>query len=112
MDIDKVNNELFFNKECQINIQSALASTGVNTRFKKHKDTQTESKEDEDISEKSSSLNKINKILAKRGQLIEDALIENNQSNEELSSFVEKESLCLLNVFGYKKIKSETHNFC
>jgi hypothetical protein len=34
-------------------------------------------------------------------------LIENNQSNEELSSFVEKESLCLLNVFGNKKIKSE-----
>lgn len=67
-------------KECQINIQSALASTGVNTRPKKHRETQTELKEDEEISEKSSSLNKVMKILAKRGQLIEEALIENNQS--------------------------------
>jgi hypothetical protein len=73
------------NKECQISIQSALVSTGINTRPKKHRETQTELKEEEEINEKSSNLNKVMKILDKRGHLIEEAITENNQSNAFLS---------------------------
>jgi hypothetical protein len=73
------------NKECQISIQSALVSTGINTRPKKHRETQTELKEEEEINEKSSNLNKVMKILDKRGHLIEEAINENNQSNAFLS---------------------------
>jgi type I restriction-modification system DNA methylase subunit len=74
------------NKECQINIQSEMQSTGINTRPKKHKEVQTEIKEDEDINEKNSNLNKVVRILTKRGQLIEEAINENIDSLAFLSS--------------------------
>ena len=64
---------------------NSVTSTAVNTRPKKHKEVQTEIKEEDNINQNTTSLSKILKILNNRTQLLEDAVIENNQSKAFLS---------------------------
>ena len=71
-------------KGCQASIQNELVSTLSQTRPKKHKECQTEIDEEE-IDERSSDFKRLNKILDRRGHLIEDAITENNQSKAFLS---------------------------
>lgn len=64
---------------------NSVTSTAVNTRAKKHKEVQTEIKEEDNFNENNTNLSKILKIISKRAQLIEDAVIDNNQSKAFLS---------------------------
>ena len=64
---------------------NSVTSTAVNTRPKKHKEVQTEIKEEDNINENNTNLSKIMKTISKRAQLIEDAVIDNNQSKAFLS---------------------------
>ena len=80
-------------KGCQVTIQNEITSTLTQTRPRKHKECQTEV-EEEEIPESfmSEHVKRLNKILDRRGTMIEKAIEENNKTTAFKS---------WLNFFGF-----------
>ncbi|CAF1068723.1 unnamed protein product [Brachionus calyciflorus] len=64
---------------CQVNIQNELKSSAAQTRSKKHKEIQTENFDFD--AENNSDLKRVRKIFDKRAQIVEDAILENLNTN-------------------------------
>lgn len=72
----------------QVNIQNELVSTGMQTRARKSKEVQTELDESREITDRDVDSNRVRRLFEKRAGLVEDAIMENNQSKAFNSKYL------------------------
>jgi hypothetical protein len=69
------------NRECQVDLQNDCVDEASQTRNKKHREIQTDTVEDLRYDNVNYDENSLIKFLRKKLDLIEDCLVENNQSS-------------------------------
>ncbi len=90
----------------QVNIQNEFTSTSSQTRSKKHREIQTETENQIEIdTNNNADNNRLKKILDKKANLIESALIENNETLAFKSNFQQKLIKSYYSI--YLKLKSQ-----
>jgi hypothetical protein len=92
------------NRECQVDLQNDCVDEASQTRNKKHREIQTDTVEDLRYDNVNYDENSLIKFLRKKLDLIEDCLVENNQSSvfsSKLMKVVYYETFKIISFLDY-----------